>query len=712
MSINPSSSFNFDGVVSGLNTTSIIAKRMSLYRAPLTALQNQQSDVQARDKAYQAIKTQLSSFQTALKTLLRPSNVNAKTATSSSTSVATVTANSDAINGSFGLSVSRLATATALSSSQPVSLGVDDGSTSGVKLNAAGFSTAVTAGTFTVNGVSISVDPVNDRLADVVNRINTLTAAAPGNVGVTATLVNDANGHPNFIKLTPNAGNTSAVQLGSVGDTSNFLTATHLVATGVTGGGSAGAVTSNAPLSAMTTGGNLSAARFAAGTLDASGSFTINGTTINWSGTDSLATVLNRINTSNAGVRATYDATSDKVSLTNTTTGNQTMTLSDSAPAAGKVGLLQALGLSASNQVVGQTAQYQITQNGVAGPTLYSNSNSITNAVPGVNLTLAGTGTSTISVAQDTTTAVNNVQTFVTAFNSLVDLIDQDTAYDPNKKQGSILTGDAGIQGLEGQLRTLLSSAAPGVSGQYTSLANLGISTGSFGAVIGTTNHLTVDTAKLTAALQNNPSAVTAVLGGNPTATMNPGSSGNATSGTWISSLSGTPTGQYGQYKLTVDSTGAITSVFTPQGSAALGATAATLTGGVNRTLIPGITINGGALPPAGQTRTDTIWVGGAGVLGRLDAYLTNSLGTAGVFQSETDTTNAEVQSLTQRISDMNVQLAQQQQTLQQQFTAMETALAQINSQGGSLLASMGAASGGSASMMPGASSSASSTGA
>src|SRR5438270_485236 len=131
MSINPTSTFSFDGVASGLQTSSIIDKMMSVARAPLTALQTQQSVVQTRDKAYQALKAQVSSFQSALKTLLLQSNVNAKTGTSSSTTVATVTANSDAINGSFGLNVTRLATATALKSSQPISLGVDDGSTSG-----------------------------------------------------------------------------------------------------------------------------------------------------------------------------------------------------------------------------------------------------------------------------------------------------------------------------------------------------------------------------------------------------------------------------------------------------------------------------------------------------------------------------------------------------------------------------------------------------
>jgi flagellar hook-associated protein 2 len=704
MSVNPTSSFNFDGVVSGLNTSSIIQKMMSMYQAPVTALQNQQSDIQARDKAYQAIKAQVSSFQTALKTLLQPSNVNAKTTTSSTTGVATATSNSDAINGSFGLSVTRLATATALGSAAPISLGVDDGATSGAKLNVSGLSTAVTAGNFTINGVSISVDPATDTLADVVNRINTQTAGAAGNVGVTATLVNDANGHPNFIQLTPNAGNTSAIQLGSVSDTSNFLMATHLVATGVTGGGPAGAVTSNAPLSSTQTGANLSTGRFSAGSLDASGSFTINGTTINWSNGDSLATVLNRINTSNAGVRAAYDATSDKVTLTNVSTGNQTMTLSDSAPAAGKIGFLQALGLNTSNQVVGQTAQYQVTQNGVPGPVLYSNSNSISNVVAGVSVTLTGTGNTTIGVAQDTSTAVGNVQKFVSAFNSLVDLIDQDTAYDATKNQAGVLTGDPGIQALEGQLRTLVSSAAPGVGGQYTSLSNLGISTGAVGSAVGTTNHLTVDSGKLTAALQNNPSAVLSVFGGTATGTLNPDGSGNPTTGAWISSLAGTPTGQFGTYKLSIDSTGAITSVFTPVGGTSLAAVSGTLTGGANTSLIAGMTITSGALPPAGTTWTDTVSVGGSGVLGRLDAFLTSALGTQGVFQTESDSAQSEVQGLTNRINDMNVQLAQQQQTLQAQFTAMETALAQINAQGGSLMASMG-------SSMPSASAPSSSSG-
>jgi flagellar capping protein FliD len=44
-------------------------------------------------------------------------------------------------------------------------------------------------------------------------------------IGVTASLVNDADGRPNLLQLTSGA----AIALGSAGDTSNFLAATHIL---------------------------------------------------------------------------------------------------------------------------------------------------------------------------------------------------------------------------------------------------------------------------------------------------------------------------------------------------------------------------------------------------------------------------------------------------------------------------------------------------
>src|ERR1051326_2468378 len=84
MSISSAPTTSFDGVVSGLNTTSIINGMMSLAKQPLTSLQRQLQTVQNRDTAYQTIKSGVSSLQLALQTLLQPSNVNAKLVSSRS----------------------------------------------------------------------------------------------------------------------------------------------------------------------------------------------------------------------------------------------------------------------------------------------------------------------------------------------------------------------------------------------------------------------------------------------------------------------------------------------------------------------------------------------------------------------------------------------------------------------------------------------------
>ena len=84
--------------------------------------------------------------------------------------------------------------------------------------------------------------------------------------------------------------------------------------------------------------------------LDPSGSFTVNGVSIAWQNTDTLTTIINRINSSTAGVVASYDSSNDRMTLSNANTGNQSISLADNAPTGS--GLLKALGVSAANQTV------------------------------------------------------------------------------------------------------------------------------------------------------------------------------------------------------------------------------------------------------------------------------------------------------------------------------------------------------------------------
>jgi len=135
--------------------------------------------------------------------------------------------------------------------------------------------------------------------------------------------------------------------------------------------------------------------------------------------------------------------------------------------------------------------------------------------------------------------------------------------------------------------------------------------------------------------------------------------------------------------------------VFTPSGGGPLAPTTGTIAAnGSNSTLISGLTINAGALPAAGTTRSDTVWFGQPGILGRLNDFLNTTLGSNGIFQSESNNATSEIQDLNSQINNMNDQLTLQQQSLQQQFTAMEAALAQLQGQGASMLASLGSGAG------------------
>src|SRR2546423_379526 len=137
-----SSSFNIDGIVSGLSTGSIIDKLMSLERMPVTSLTNKQTDIKTRDDAYTALRGQARSFQSALKTLLLSTNINTKTTTTDKSGVVSVTAGTAAINGSFTVAVDHLATASSVSTSGSVSAGVDPTK----PLASAGFSATPTSG--------------------------------------------------------------------------------------------------------------------------------------------------------------------------------------------------------------------------------------------------------------------------------------------------------------------------------------------------------------------------------------------------------------------------------------------------------------------------------------------------------------------------------------------------------------------------------------
>ncbi len=95
--------------------------------------------------------------------------------------------------------------------------GIDEYETLGSTGNA-GFATAVTAGTFTINGVQFTVNPSTDALSDLVSQINASSA------GVIA----QYNSSTSQLTLTASTPGPQSILLGASSDTSNFLTAVGL----------------------------------------------------------------------------------------------------------------------------------------------------------------------------------------------------------------------------------------------------------------------------------------------------------------------------------------------------------------------------------------------------------------------------------------------------------------------------------------------------
>ncbi|NBQ62512.1 MAG: hypothetical protein EBU40_09555, partial [Proteobacteria bacterium] len=248
--------------------------------------------------------------------------------------------------------------------------------------------------------------------------------------------------------------------------------------------------------------------------LTGAGEIRVNGTLITYdTATDTLSTVISRINSSGANVLASYDSLTGKVTMQNKSTGASVVTVDDNN-GNDNAGLISALKLDSSSSAVttlGQNAIYSIN----GGASKSSTSNTITNAISGATITLAGTldTTATITIAQDSTTALTNVKAFVTAYNDAMTWVIENTKVDAATKTRGVFAGDSAITAMQSKLRAAINSAASSISTTYKTLPSIGLSSGAVGSTVGTTNTLVLDESKFAAALAADSSAVSSLFG-------------------------------------------------------------------------------------------------------------------------------------------------------------------------------------------------------
>lgn len=362
------------GLMSGLDTDSIIQKLMDLDRRPIIQLQKKEANYQAKITALGMVKSSMSDLQSAVEALKDSDNFISYSASSSDTDILTVSAGDDVNPGTFNIVVSQLATAQQVRSAE-----------------FSGYDVEVGTGTLTIQvgsgqSVDITIDDTNNTLAGIAQAINESDA------DVNAAVIGDGNGNYYLTLQSKETGASNTISLSIQDDDGN--------------------------------------------------------------------------NDDTSGLSSLY---------TDPTTHSLTETQS------------------------AQNAELSI--NGIS---IERSSNEIDDLIDGVTIDLKSadpTKTVTVTSSKGYGGLTRRLQDFVEKYNSLIDTLKQQTAYDPVNKKGATLMGDSTVSRIELSLSNMIYSTVNDIDNSVNSLSKLGIS-------IDENGHLSLDTSKLNDAMENHPDDV------------------------------------------------------------------------------------------------------------------------------------------------------------------------------------------------------------
>jgi len=362
-----------------------------------------------------------------------------------------------------------------------------------------GLDIAVTSGSFTINGVRITVDnPATQTLDEIMGIVNSSGAGV---------VMEYDPVHDRFLIHRPDAGNTSPITLGGAGDTSSFFIALGLF------------TASGGVQYSGTAAGNVmadSALAYSGLTIPlVSGTFTINGVkiTVN-TGADSLNDIIDRINNSPTGVIASYDSVRDRLVLTQDLTEPPLYDRIQIGSATDTSNFWASMRLTDSYQ----SSQYIGTsrvraQFIVDGQSYTRDTNDVDDIINDVTLTLRGVSSDPIAVdiSTDTTRATEAIADFIAAYNKLQETVnvtpltdderdkltpltdsqkskltsDEIVLYDLERQDLSIrdiLFGSSTLGRMDSSLRlNLFTPVASADSDKLRMLSDLGITTGRVG---------------------------------------------------------------------------------------------------------------------------------------------------------------------------------------------------------------------------------------
>ncbi|MHB1679705.1 MAG: flagellar filament capping protein FliD [bacterium] len=487
------------GPSSGINYSQILSALQQYLSEPTTVLQTESGVYNIKLSAWQTIGKDLTNLNNAAQALASPSLMQSYTATPSNSSVATATASSSALPGTYSFTVNQLAQANEIGSQ-----GVASTSTT-----VAGSGT----GTFniTVNGTTTDValnSTTGYTLSDLAQAINN------SNAGVSAAIINDGSANnPYRLVLTSNTtGTNSAISItnnlsaGTVNLNLNSTSINQTYAAGTLGSGDTLPASAGTYIGTQTQTYNF--------TVASGGTVGTNAITIDWTNSSGQS--------GNFTVPSTETGTTsyyiDGATSSNSTNSGIELSLTNGTTlAAGDKFALDAFNpqmAAAQNAVINYGNDY-----------IQSQTNTVSNAIPGVTLSLASTGSDSVTVALNNSSINSAVSSFVSSYNQLITDINSQLQYNTTNKSSGPLGGSATLQNLKSSLMSFIAQEAPGLTGNNGLVSTYGLTQDTSGS-----GKLSFNSSTLDSILTSNPSQAqqyfSSLFDGSPTANGVAGSGG------------------------------------------------------------------------------------------------------------------------------------------------------------------------------------------
>ena len=496
--------FQVGGVVSGLDTASIVDQLMQIESQPLVELNERYEKYELMKKAYEELDNRLEEFRDFVFDLKLQRTFMVFSASSSDESTISAQASTSATPGTYYVKVLNTAFGTLLEGNDMVVTPPSSTTTFG----SLDYSYTPVDSTIRIyNEATQSYEEVNITTADTIDDIITKINTALSNLGMT--------GSASYDQTTGKLTITSDTNFFMVEVSGNLMSVFHLKESNVTYNGTNYVLQSTAPVSSLdpSTKTLQDIANYNSETI-ASGTVKINGVEITVDPTETLEDFLERINESSAGVTAWYDAYENKIYMRNNEGGPKAITLEDTD----STNVFGILGIENHTLTPGQEAHVQISTDGSTWMDLYTSNDSF--EYNGITFTIkkASSDTITVRVERDVDQVISKIRDFVQKWNEIMDYINEKLTEEPvtdksedemteEEKMQGVLKNDSFLENIFDRLKSFITRK---IEGDINYLWEIGITTGGLGT--GYENmmkgHLELDEDTLRQVLSEDPEKV------------------------------------------------------------------------------------------------------------------------------------------------------------------------------------------------------------